>query len=94
MLTLTGKNMVEIGGGRSVDKMLNGALKALGRADNTIGRAVKITLALPIVAIGLIGASARPSQATETTIEQMPAKLETQFALSSVDKCPCPEMDC
>jgi hypothetical protein len=45
---------------------------------------VKITLALPIIAIGLIGASARPSQATEITIKQMPAKLEAQFALSAL----------
>jgi hypothetical protein len=29
-------------------------------------------------------AAASPGQATETTIEQMPAKLETQFALSAV----------
>jgi hypothetical protein len=60
------------------------SLKALRRADNAIGRAVKITLALPIIAIGLMGVSVRPSQATETTIEQMPAKLETQFALSAL----------
>ena len=45
---------------------------------------MKITLALPIIAISLIGISARPGQATETTIEQMPAKLETQFALSAL----------
>lgn len=38
-----------------------------------------------LVAISLVGmAAARPGQATETTIEQMPAKLETQFALSAV----------
>lgn len=38
-----------------------------------------------LVAISLAGmVSARASQATETTIEQMPAKLETQFALSAV----------
>jgi hypothetical protein len=43
-----------------------------------------ITLALPIIAISLIGISVRPVQATETTIEQMPAKLETQFALSAL----------
>jgi hypothetical protein len=47
-------------------------------------RAGKIALALPIIAIGLVGASARPGQATETTIEQMPAKLETRFALSAL----------
>ncbi|CAN7157401.1 hypothetical protein LJR231_000138 [Phyllobacterium sp. LjRoot231] len=45
---------------------------------------MKITLALPIIAISLIGISARPGQATETTIEQMPARLETQFALSAL----------
>jgi hypothetical protein len=38
-----------------------------------------------LVAISLAGiAAASPGQATETTIEQMPAKLETQFALSAV----------
>ncbi|PSH70079.1 hypothetical protein CU102_02965 [Phyllobacterium brassicacearum] len=45
---------------------------------------MKITLALPIIAISLIGISARPGQANETTIEQMPARLETQFALSAL----------
>lgn len=45
---------------------------------------LKITLALPIVAISLIGVSARPAQAAETTIEPMPAKLETQYALSAL----------
>jgi hypothetical protein len=84
MLTATRKNMVIIDGSRRIDKMLNGLLKALGRADKTIGRTAKITLALPIVAISLIGFSARPGEAAETTIEQMPAKLETQFALSAL----------
>jgi len=38
-----------------------------------------------LVAISLAGIVAAPaSQATETTIEQMPPKLETQFALSAV----------
>lgn len=45
---------------------------------------MKITLALPIVAISLMGISASPGQATETMIDQMPAKLETQFALSAL----------
>jgi len=45
---------------------------------------MKVTLALPIIAISLIGISARPGQATETTVEQMPAKLEIQFALSAL----------
>ena len=84
MFTSTRKNMVMTGGSRRVDKMLNGVLKALGRADKAIGRTAKITLALPIVAISLIGISARPGQATETTIEPMPAKLETRFALSAL----------
>jgi len=64
--------------------MLNGALKALGRADDPIGRAMKIKLVLAIITISLIGISAPPSQATETTIEQLPAKLEAQFALSAL----------
>src|SRR5688572_4384967 len=38
-----------------------------------------------LVAIGLVSADAALSaQSTETTVEQMPAKLETQFALSAV----------
>jgi hypothetical protein len=84
MLLSTRKNMIMIGGSRRVDKMLNGVLKALGRADKAIGRTAKFTLALPIVAISLFGISARPGQAAETTIRQMPAKLETQFALSAL----------
>lgn len=84
MLTATRKNMFMIGGSHRIDKMLNGVLKALGRADKTIGRTAKITLALPIIAISLIGISVRPGRAAETTIEQMPAKLETQFALSAL----------
>ncbi len=45
---------------------------------------MKIRLVLALSTISLIGISAPPSQATETTIEQMPAKLETQFALSAL----------
>jgi hypothetical protein len=46
---------------------------------------MKIKWVLAIVTISLIGISAAPpSQATETTIEPMPAKLETQFALSAL----------
>ena len=45
---------------------------------------MKIKLVLAIITIRLIGISAPPSQATETTIEQMPAKLETQFVLSAL----------
>lgn len=43
--------------------------------------AVKIRLAVSIIAISLVGMSA---QATETTLEQMPAELETRFALSAL----------
>jgi hypothetical protein len=45
---------------------------------------MKITLALPIIAISLTAISALPGRATETTLDQMPAKLETQFALSAL----------
>jgi hypothetical protein len=45
---------------------------------------VKIKLVLALITISLIGVSAAPCQATKTTIEQMPAKLETQFALSAL----------
>lgn len=45
---------------------------------------MKIRWAPALVAISLIGiAAAPPGQATETTIGQMPAQLETQFALSA-----------
>ena len=49
---------------------------------------MKIKLIPAIITISLIGVgiSASPSQATETTIEQMPAKLETQFALSALPR--------
>ena len=47
---------------------------------------MKIKLFVASIAISLagVGISASPGQAVETTIEQMPAKLETQFALSAV----------
>ena len=45
---------------------------------------MKTKLALAIITLSLVGVSTPPSQATETTIEQMPAKLETQFALSAL----------
>src|SRR5258705_1976330 len=47
---------------------------------------MKIKFALATIAIGLIGVgvSASRSQAAETAIEQMPAKLETRFALSAL----------
>jgi hypothetical protein len=45
---------------------------------------MKIKLVLATITICLIGLSATPSQATETTIEQMPANLETQYALSAL----------
>lgn len=53
-------------------------------ADQAIARALRVIVALPLVALDLIGLSARPAQASETTIDQMPAKLETQFALSAL----------
>jgi len=43
-----------------------------------------IKLVAAIITISLIGILAPPSQATETTIEQIPAKLETRFALSAL----------
>lgn len=45
---------------------------------------MNIKLSLAIITISLVGILAPPSWATETTIEQMPAKLETQFALSAL----------
>jgi hypothetical protein len=44
----------------------------------------KLTFALPTLAMWLIGMAAPPAiWANDTTIEQMPVKLETQFALSA-----------
>jgi len=51
----------------------------LSASKKTAGR-IKSGLAI----IGLIGTLAVPIQAAETTIEQMPAKLEVRFALSAV----------
>jgi hypothetical protein len=45
---------------------------------------MKIKLVLAVITSSLIGLSALPSEATETTIEQMPAELETRFALSAL----------
>jgi hypothetical protein len=45
---------------------------------------MKITLALPVIAIGLAAMPARPGLAIETTLEQMPARLEARFALSAL----------
>lgn len=48
-------------------------------------RAVKVRWVPALIAISLIGMAATPpSLATETTIEQMPAGLETRFALSAL----------
>jgi hypothetical protein len=45
---------------------------------------MKVKAVAAIVTIILIGISALPSQATETTIAPMPAELETRFALSAL----------
>ena len=45
---------------------------------------MKLKLPLAMVTLGLIGMSAPPGQAAETSIEPMPAKLETRFALSAL----------
>jgi hypothetical protein len=45
---------------------------------------IKLVLAIITISFVGVGILASPSQAAETTIEQMPAKLETQFALSAV----------
>jgi len=42
------------------------------------------TFALAVITGSLVGLPAVPSEATETTLEQMPAKLETRFALSAL----------
>lgn len=43
-----------------------------------------ITLALPVLILSLAGISTSPAHTTETTIEAMPAALETAFALSAL----------
>jgi hypothetical protein len=45
---------------------------------------MRIKPALGIIAISLAVLSASPGRAAETALEQMPAKLETQFALSAL----------
>jgi len=45
---------------------------------------MKIEFIPAVVAIALIGLSAPPSQATDKTVDTMPAKLETQWALSAL----------
>jgi hypothetical protein len=47
---------------------------------------IKVVPALVVVSLIGVGVSASPSQATGTTIEQMPAKLETEFALSALPR--------
>jgi hypothetical protein len=47
-------------------------------------RARKFSWAPATIAISLIGLAAPASQATETTLEQMPAKLESRYALSAL----------
>ena len=43
---------------------------------------IKFTLA--VIAVSVVGHSPSPGQATKTAIEQMPASLETRFALSAL----------
>ena len=66
--------------------MFTSMRKYMVKADGSrrLGKKLKITFALSLVAISLCGASARPGQAAETAIEQMPAKLEMQYALSAL----------
>ncbi len=88
MLPFTDKSMVVIGGSSEVarlgDRMLSRALNALASADATITRAMKIRLVLAIITIGLIGIPAPLSRAADTTVDRMPAEIETQFALSAL----------
>ncbi len=51
---------------------------------SSMARAMKIKSVLGIITISLVGIAAPPSQATEPALEQMPAKLETRFALSAL----------
>jgi hypothetical protein len=55
------------------------------RSEDTMPKDAEIALAQSATPSNISeAASAPPSQANETTIEQMPAKLETQFALSAL----------
>lgn len=47
---------------------------------------MRIILVLAIITLSHLGTSAPSRQATETAIEQMPATLETQFALSALPR--------
>lgn len=46
--------------------------------------AMKIALVLPLIAIAVATLAAAPARADGTTLEQMPAELESRFALSAV----------
>ncbi len=45
---------------------------------------MRIILTLPVLTLGVMGVAAHPCQAAGTTIEPMPAQLETRFALSAL----------
>ena len=45
---------------------------------------MNIKLTFAVIAVSVVGHSARLSHATQTAIEQMPAGLETRFALSAL----------
>src|SRR5258708_14120330 len=45
---------------------------------------IKLVPAILAISLNGVGMSASLTEATETTIEQMPAALETQFALSAL----------
>jgi hypothetical protein len=47
---------------------------------------VTIKSILALITISLVGVSAAPCQTTKTTIDQMPATLETRFALSALPR--------
>lgn len=93
MLTLRGQKLIAISGGRGaareiVEFTVRAGSPALprpaqlkSRRQSAMLQTVAPWMGLSIVGLGVL---ASPSYASETTIEQMPATLETQFALSAV----------
>lgn len=68
------------GGNRNLPELPGRAFKAFGRKV----RRIKMKLVLPAIAASLVGISTTVVQAAETVLDQMPADLETQFALSAL----------
>lgn len=82
MLILTQPNDAVTVGVRGCHELLGRAFKAFIAKAGGVG----VKLALPVIAASLVGVSATAVQAAETDLDQMPAGLETRFALSALPK--------